>query len=471
MQPPIPTPQVSDTIHASCSQQSMPSTSPMDAFEFMAVDSENGASNGASSYWKKKVNRSEKWEKIHKELLVVHTDCMLLQIKSQCICCGFSLPTIRCLDCGSQALFCEKDFLERHKNAVFHSPEIWNGRCFVPYAANLPVLVHYNHKIPNCVKRTREITVIGMRGGPQLFKIEFCSCESDTITLLRHRLWGSSPEIPSVAFKLDVMEWLRALVLECQVSVKGFVNALAIRLSKIENMSSKKVNGVYQALITDAFTMYMRHKYQLQQLQHIDPDLDDGTECPACHVIKEDIDINAKDLAVGGSQLVLSENSKIFSFDANFGLVRKKSSGKSPGEPFHRGRYFLDQTEVDAFVSNYVCHSKKGAGDCSDFQAGSNRSKSRTEKLDETAVFGCACSRHEFPHRFFSLKHGERLGYAVYLMEKLLQEHPHKISIMYDIACVLSAHLKKTNREERAASRVQFSCLFSTALVIRWHVS
>lgn len=52
----------------------------------------------------------------------------------------------------------------------------------------------------------------------------------------------------------------------------------------------------------------------------------------------------------------------IFSFDANFGLSRKKSSGKSPGEAFHTGRYFLDQTEVDDFVQNYVCLTKKGDG-------------------------------------------------------------------------------------------------------------
>ncbi|XP_025111230.1 uncharacterized protein LOC112574393 isoform X1 [Pomacea canaliculata] len=308
VQQPIPTTSSIDVepmavVFAASSQQPIQTTSSIDV-EPMPVDLENGA----SSYWNKKVNRADKWEKICHELLVVHTELCAVPDRSQCICCGLNLPTIRCLDCGSNALFCEEDFVDRHKNAAFHSPEIWNGYCFVPYAANLPVFVHSNHKVPSCAKRTREISVIGMRGGPQLFTFEFCSCESDTVTLLRHRLWGSSPEIPSVAFKLDVMEWLRALVLECQVSVKGFVDALATRLSKIESMSSKEVNGVYQALVTDAFTMYMHHEYQLQQLQHIDPDLDDGTGCPACHVVKEDIEVNAKDPATDGSQLVLSEN-------------------------------------------------------------------------------------------------------------------------------------------------------------------
>ena len=46
--------------------------------------------------------------------------------------------------------------------------------------------------------------------------------------------------------------------------------------------------------------------------------------------------------------------------------------------------------------------------DCSNFQAGDNlRSKQKTKKLDETALFGVAC-RHGFPYKFCSLKHGER---------------------------------------------------------------
>ena len=35
------------------------------------------------------------------------------------------------------------------------------------------------------------------------------------------------------------------------------------------------------------------------------------------------------------------------------------------------------------------------------------RSSQRFRALDETAVFGSAC-RHEFPHMFLNLKHGER---------------------------------------------------------------
>ncbi|CAG2250603.1 unnamed protein product [Mytilus edulis] len=81
--------------------------------------------------------------------------------------------------------------------------------------------------------------------------------------------------------------------------------------------------------------------------------------------------------------------------------------------------------------------------ECNEFQAGNQlRSKIKNKKLSETAVFGSIC-RHEFPQLFCSLKHGERLGYSVFLIDKLLEKYESKnIHVMYDIACILDKHLK-----------------------------
>lgn len=58
----------------------------------------------------------------------------------------------------------------------------------------------------------------------------------------------------------------------------------------------------------------------------------------------------------------LQSTQQILSFDANFGLKRKKSSGKSLGEPFHKGHFFIDQAEVDNFLATQRCYQKKGEG-------------------------------------------------------------------------------------------------------------
>jgi hypothetical protein len=56
----------------------------------------------------------------------------------------------------------------------------------------------------------------------------------------------------------------------------------------------------------------------------------------------------------------------------------------------------------------------------SDFLAGNPiRSSTRFRALDETALYGDSCC-HEFPTLLCNLKHGERLSYAVYLIEELV---------------------------------------------------
>ncbi len=44
----------------------------------------------------------------------------------------------------------------------------------------------------------------------------------------------------------------------------------------------------------------------------------------------------------------------IESFDALFGLPRKKSAGSSVREPLHGENIFNNQKEVDHFIDNYV---------------------------------------------------------------------------------------------------------------------
>ena len=114
-----------------------------------------------------------------------------------------------------------------------------------------------------------------------------------------------------------------------------------------------------------------------------------------------------------------------------FGLPRRKGAGKSHRDALHGSLWFLDQDKVDQFVNlakkpnsnksdvccilNIIINSKftiymllNFKMKCSEFKAGSAlRSEARYCKLDETALFGCAC-RHEFPLLFLDLKHGER---------------------------------------------------------------
>ncbi|XP_027035703.1 uncharacterized protein LOC113664303, partial [Pocillopora damicornis] len=90
--------------------------------------------------------------------------------------------------------------------------------------------------------------------------------------------------------------------------------------------------------------------------------------------------------------------------------------------------------------------------DCSSFHAGelasSIRSKGKNKLFDEKGVFGRVC-RHDFPKGFHSIKHGERIGYPLYEVKRFLDENNKslKFVMLYDIACILSSHMKKNAQE------------------------
>lgn len=56
--------------------------------------------------------------------------------------------------------------------------------------------------------------------------MQFCKCEMESVTLVRFRLWPSSPEVPRVAFDFKLMELAVVLQLEGCLSLKSFCDAI-----------------------------------------------------------------------------------------------------------------------------------------------------------------------------------------------------------------------------------------------------
>ncbi|XP_052063025.1 uncharacterized protein LOC127702761 [Mytilus californianus] len=188
---------------------------------------------------------------------------------------------------------------------------------------------------------------------------------------------------------------------------------------------TKEGKEIYKSLMAETIHQFRQFVYQMDYLTNNFPDLDDGCTCPAC----------------------FETETSIFCFDADFQLVRKSSSGNHWLEPKHKDNFFVQQELVDDFIKKY--DTPKIEKECSDFQAGNDlRSKAKNKKLSGTAVFGATC-RHDYPQKFFSLKHGEKLGYAVFLIELLLSANKDKhLHISYDIACLLKRHLEKAGRND-----------------------
>ena len=63
-----------------------------------------------------------------------------------------------------------------------------------------------------------------------IHKLHFtcCNCEPLAITLARAQLWPASPHNPRYAFSFAVLDWAESLMVECQVALKDFCNALKL---------------------------------------------------------------------------------------------------------------------------------------------------------------------------------------------------------------------------------------------------
>lgn len=53
-----------------------------------------------------------------------------------------------------------------------------------------------------------------------------------------------------------------------------------------------------------------------------------------------------------------ADGDMIVTLDANFGLVRKQSSGKSVVEPLHGTRMFVDEKDVEEYLLSHLDSSK-----------------------------------------------------------------------------------------------------------------
>lgn len=56
-------------------------------------------------------------------------------------------------------------------------------------------------------------------------RFSFCPCENDAIKMIRLRYWPATTSRPTIAFSFQLLDWLEALLLECQVAVQDMTQA------------------------------------------------------------------------------------------------------------------------------------------------------------------------------------------------------------------------------------------------------
>ena len=69
-------------------------------------------------------------------------------------------------------------------------------------------------------------------GIPYHLNVQFCKCVPDALRLINLGYWPATPTRPVLAFTFSFMEWLEALLLECQISVQDFSNAVEMMIKE-----------------------------------------------------------------------------------------------------------------------------------------------------------------------------------------------------------------------------------------------
>ena len=66
-----------------------------------------------------------------------------------------------------------------------------------------------------------------LAGNEHNIKFMYCQCEPLVVTMVRARLWPATAQHPRLAFAFELLDWPEALLLECQVALKGLCKALS----------------------------------------------------------------------------------------------------------------------------------------------------------------------------------------------------------------------------------------------------
>ena len=98
-------------------------------------------------------------------------------------------------------------------------------------------------------------------GVPRTLSVMFCPCESDVVKLIKLNYWPATPTRPSIAFSFSLLDWLEALLLECQVALHDATEAIAFLIKeKMECVCyiiSWQICGLFIVMPCQLYTLFI----------------------------------------------------------------------------------------------------------------------------------------------------------------------------------------------------------------------
>ncbi|CAB4496102.1 unnamed protein product [Rhizophagus irregularis] len=390
------------------------------------IKEDENYSSAKNTYKNAQKNLSENWRKISPKLFDIMIENNAINKDSKCFKCN-SPAICYCLDCGLNTYLCLECNTLYHKDINLFHRKVFISNIFDKEEIKLPQLC-----TGFCEHEIKEISIINLKG---IFKAKFPTCEGLVETLIRHKLFPSTPINPQVAFSFELFDIYQELLLEAHVSYLSFCRVLE------SLFSDQDITRNIYYLFKSAFHQYLGLKTMIENTINKLFSSKSQFNCPACPQPEE-------------------KNSKIIiALDANFQLKRMKSAGSNIGERIIEESFILNQNKYDEWVQNSINLSSLNTLNinnnnaqinvCDSHFKAANQTKAnlKSNYLDDTGIFGSTC-RHGIPLKFINLKGiGERFSLAEYILSDLhnmFYEDSSTFIVLYDIACNLHSHVEKS---------------------------
>ncbi|TDL16254.1 hypothetical protein BD410DRAFT_731572 [Rickenella mellea] len=360
-----------------------------------------------------------------------------------CIQCGTPGPTIRCHDCFTDRLICDKCTVHAHNRLPFHRLERWTDSHFKHVSLKeLGLRLQLGHPdgeaCANPHPGSEEFVVIHTNGIHNV-RINFCACqtaEQHTTQLLRARLFPATVDSPKTAATFAVLEHFHLSNFESKASAWHYYSALA-RLTDNTGLIDVKVRY-------EAFRCMVREWRHIRILKRAGRGHNPlplsatplgacAVECPACPHPGVNLPLDWEDAPPDKQWLY----TLILAMDANFRLKRRKSSSNAIDPGLGTGlAYFVEDIEFRSHIAKYV--DQPEICSCSGFSAVHDANTRCSKGLSSTGVGALVCARHQLVRRTSAcdLQKGEKYANMDYIFWSAVKDdRPRRVVISYDIAC------------------------------------
>ncbi|PKC68378.1 hypothetical protein RhiirA1_457291, partial [Rhizophagus irregularis] len=278
------------------------------------IKEDENYSSAKNTYKNAQKNLSENWRKISPKLFDIMIENNAINKDSKCFKCN-SPAICYCLDCGLNTYLCLECNTLYHKDINLFHRKVFISNIFDKEEIKLPQLC-----TGFCEHEIKEISIINLKG---IFKAKFPTCEGLVETLIRHKLFPSTPINPQVAFSFELFDIYQELLLEAHVSYLSFCRVLE------SLFSDQDITRNIYYLFKSAFHQYLGLKTMIENTINKLFSSKSQFNCPACPQPEE-------------------KNSKIIiALDANFQLKRMKSAGSNIGERIIEESFILNQNKYD----------------------------------------------------------------------------------------------------------------------------